>query len=229
VSRSFGAVAATAWAWIQGGRRAWLALAGFALLGTAFAGVLTKADLDKRFAPALLVGEKNADLPVWPLFAKDPAQPEAKPALKGYVFESVDFEPVRGYAGKPINILVAIDPAGKFLDVRLIGHKEPLFVTPSGTQTLDEFAQQYTGLSVNHSIEIFGAKARTSRSDNSAVLHGVAAGTVTVKAMDRSIMESALGGQWQCVSFRWSVRCLAQPVKRHDRAPFPPQLGDAAR
>ncbi len=152
------------------------------------AGTLAKADLDKIFAPALVVGEQNAGLPVRPLFAREGARLQ----LRGYVFESIDFEPVRGYAGKPINMLVAIDPAGRFLDVRVLDHHEPLFRSAAGTALLSEFAHQYKGLTVNHSIEIFGPKSPGSRDETSARLHGVAAGTVTVKAMDLSIMESAM-------------------------------------
>lgn len=151
------------------------------------AGVLDKAALEKVFGPALVVGEKNAGLPVWPLFARE----ESRLELRGYVFESLDFERVRGYSGKPINLLVAIDPAGTFLDVRLLGHDEPFFTSAAGTAVLDTFAAQYKGLSIHHRIEIFGHKARTSRDVTSAKLHGVAAGTVTVKAMDASILESA--------------------------------------
>lgn len=151
------------------------------------AGVLDKAALEKVFGPALVVGEKNAGLPVWPLFARE----ESRLELRGYVFESLDFERVRGYSGKPINLLVAIDPAGTFLDVRLLGHDEPFFTSAAGTAVLDTFAAQYKGLSIHHRIEIFGHKARASRDAASAKLHGVAAGTVTVKAMDASILESA--------------------------------------
>lgn len=165
-----------------------LALAMALLAAPAAAGTLAKADLERMFPPPLVVGEKMTGLPVWPLFARDGPRLD----LRGYAFESIDFEPVRGYAGKPINLLVAVDAAGTFLHVRLLGHHEPLFMDPAGTAVLDTFARQYEGLTVNHRIDIFGAKARTSRDESSARLHGVTAGTVTVKAMDASIMESAL-------------------------------------
>jgi hypothetical protein len=50
-----------------------------------------------------------------------------KPILMGYAFETVDFEPVRGYGGKPINVLVVMDLQGKFLASKLLDHKEPCF------------------------------------------------------------------------------------------------------
>jgi NosR/NirI family transcriptional regulator, nitrous oxide reductase regulator len=157
------------------------------------AGTLKKQDLEKVFAAPLAVGEINAALPVWPVFqaaSNDTAAP--KPKLLGYVFESADFAPVRGYGGKPVNLLVAIDPMGKFLAVQLISHKEPLFDHPQGNAVLDTFARQFKDLTLSHRIEIFGAKAAVKRDASSATLHGVSAGTVTVKAMERSIIESAM-------------------------------------
>jgi transcriptional regulator of nitric oxide reductase len=66
-------------------------------------------------------------MPLYPLFRKNPEMTDAKPELVGYAFESVDFEPVRGYGGKPIDVLVAMDTEGKFLEVRLINHRETDF------------------------------------------------------------------------------------------------------
>lgn len=48
----------------------WTALLLLALLlgRAAGAGVLSKADLGRMFAPGLIVGEQNAGLPAWPPF-----------------------------------------------------------------------------------------------------------------------------------------------------------------
>ena len=50
-------------------------------------------------------------MPVYPLFIKG-SDAGGKPELRGYAFESLDFEPVRGYSGKPIDVLVAMDLTG---------------------------------------------------------------------------------------------------------------------
>lgn len=156
----------------------------------AFAGQLVAHDLQRLLNPAFTVGERNAGLPLWPLYTR-PAE-GAKPELAGYVFESVDFEPVRGFSGKPINLLVAINLQGGFLDVQLIDHKEPLFRSDKGTGLLADFAAQYPGLSTQHNIQIFDYRAQTRHDNTHAWLHGVQGGTVTVKAMDRSIVQAAL-------------------------------------
>ncbi len=172
----------------------WLACwpLSLALLGTpAMAGQLQAQELKRLLPQGMVLGERNAGLPLWPLYSQ-PADATVKPNLLGYVFESVDFEPARGFSGKPINLLVAISPEGKFLDVQLIEHKEPLFRSEKGTGLLADFAAQYKGLSTRHNIQIFDYRAKTRHDDTHAWLHGVQGGTVTVKAMDRSIIEASL-------------------------------------
>jgi NosR/NirI family transcriptional regulator, nitrous oxide reductase regulator len=158
------------------------------LVMNALAGTLTKGELDTLFVAPLMVGEKDAKLPVWPIFQKMPTAVE----LVGWVFESIDLEPIRGYSGKPINLLVFMDQKGNFLDVRLREHKEPLFMSDKGTGVLAEFAAQYKGLSLQHSITMIRPKQPTHVADGIATVNGIAAGTVTAIAMERSIMESAL-------------------------------------
>ena len=160
-------------------------------LSPLWAGELLKEDIDKIFADTFVVGEMQTGMPLYPLFSKSLQMPDAKPELKGYVFESVDFEPVRGYGGKPINILVAMDTEGRFMESRLISHREPIFRSDAGVATLTKFAKQYEGLTVNHKIEIFGHLATARRDDQYAALFGVQAGTVTAKAIDRTIVTSA--------------------------------------
>jgi transcriptional regulator of nitric oxide reductase len=164
----------------------------FLLLAVASpAGELLKEDIDAIFSEAFIVGEMQTGMPLYPLFIKNPAMPDAKPELKGYVFESVDFEPVRGYGGKPINILVAMDVDGRFMEARLISHREPIFRSEVGIAKLTKFAKQYEGLTTHHKIEIFGHLATARRDDNYAALFGVQAGTVSAKAIDRTIVTSA--------------------------------------
>ncbi|BAM92458.1 nitrous oxide reductase regulatory protein NosR [Bradyrhizobium oligotrophicum S58] len=46
--------------------------------------------------------------------------------LKGYVYLNSDFANAVGYSGKPIHILVGIDPKGVITGLRLVDHKEPI-------------------------------------------------------------------------------------------------------
>ncbi|MEK0429831.1 MAG: hypothetical protein RL001_2358 [Pseudomonadota bacterium] len=151
---------------------------------------LKKADIDAYLSNRYLVGDINPNVPVWPLFARDSGTNE-KPKLIGYALESVDFEPVRGYGGKPINILVAIDTEGNFLLSKLIDHREPLFRSEVGSAKLDGYASQYVGITVNHEVHLQNFLSKTSHDEKRAYFHGVQAGTVSATAMDRAIMQAA--------------------------------------
>ena len=184
----------------------------FSTHNLANAGLLVKPDLEKLLGEQFLVGDIQPGMPVWPLFAKNPPPAEApaspeqanpstsspdpatvtsKPALLAYAFETVDFEPVRGYGGKPINVLVVMDLKGNFLESKLLEHKEPLFRSEARTAILAKFAAQYAGLSLRHNIQIYGFQATPFRDDKTANLHGVQAGTVSAKAIDKTILLSA--------------------------------------
>jgi transcriptional regulator of nitric oxide reductase len=157
----------------------------------AHAGLLNRQDIEKLLDDQYLVGDVQPDMPVYPLYEKNAAAGGGKPLLKGYAFESLDFEPVRGYSGKPIDLLIAMDMAGGFMDIRLIEHKEPFFNNPTGTRKLSDFSAQYIDLSLRHNIQVNDHLTPSNRDDQSAQLQGVNHGTVTVKAIDRSVIASA--------------------------------------
>ena len=158
---------------------------------TAKAGNLVKGDIERMVDYFYIVGEILPDIPVYPLFMRDAATPDAKPELKAYVFESIDFAPVRGYSAKPINLLILIDLSGNFLRIRLLDHKEPLFLDSAGTQKLERFASQYKGLTPRHTIEIGPFNDPGLRDENVAHVKGVQQGTISVKAINRAILTAA--------------------------------------
>ncbi len=160
------------------------------LLLPAQAGTLTRVQLQQRLGDSVQVGAQLTALPVWPVFHRNQTA-EGKNALYAYVFETIDIEPVAGYGGKPINILVVMNSAGKYLDVELLSHNEPIFQEPSRNKLLADFAAQYKDLTVAHQIQVLTPKAKREFDDQKATLHGVSAGTVSAMAMDRTVMEAA--------------------------------------
>jgi len=133
------------------------------------AGTMTRASLEPLFPAPLMIGDKSPALAAWPIFRREAGGPQ----LVGHVFETVDLEPTAGYGGKPINLLVAIDVQGNYLDVRLLSQREPIFQSEKGQAQLAAFAAQYKGLSVHHDVQIGSAKAAPLRTDRRAVVHGV--------------------------------------------------------
>ena len=159
------------------------------LASDAQAGVLTRAALQARFPAPLVVGEKDPQLPVWPVFKQD----ATATALVGYVFESIDFAPIPGFAGTPLNLLVALDPKGGFLDVHVLSHHEPVFLEGLGEAPLLRFAGQYRGLSLQQNIKI-GSNANRGEERGSANVYidGVAKATASVRILNQSLLSSAL-------------------------------------
>ncbi|WP_225984628.1 4Fe-4S binding protein [Noviherbaspirillum aerium] len=155
------------------------------------AGVMTRALLEKQFPPPLMVGEKDKDIPVWPVFSRN----AAATVLAGYLFESIDFAAVPGFSGVPVNLLVALDAKGKFLDVLVISHHEPVFLEGLGEAPLKRFVSQYQGLSLTQNFAVDpvqrGSGPRIDDAGN-VQLDGVAKATASVRIINQSVLSAAL-------------------------------------
>ena len=153
------------------------------------AGTLDQAALSKRFPAPLQVGPKDTAIPAWPIFKQNATATE----LVGYVFESVDLAPIPGFAGVPMNALVAIDPQGQFIDVVILSHHEPVFLDGLGEAPLFQFASQYRGLSLKQNISIDSKTKRVRAPDAAnAYLDGVSKATASVRILNQSVLASAL-------------------------------------
>jgi transcriptional regulator of nitric oxide reductase len=152
-------------------------------LAAARAGVLTKKELVRRFPAPLIVGDKQQDLPAWPLFKQNGTATE----LVAYVFESVDLAPVPGFTGVPPNLLVAIDPKGRFIDVAVLSQHEPVFLDGLGEEPLHAFVRQYRGASLGQNIDV-GGPAGAGR----VRLDGVSKATASVRIVNQSVLSAAL-------------------------------------
>jgi NosR/NirI family nitrous oxide reductase transcriptional regulator len=167
-----------------------LALWSILLLATgAQAGVLTRAMLVERFPSPFIVGEKDAEMPVWPIFKKNMTSTD----LAAYVFESVDFAPIPGFSGVPMNLLIALDPNGVFVDVQVLSHHEPVFLDGLGPAPLFKFVSQYKALSLKQNIKITtGGMSGSKQEGANAYIDGVSKATASVRILNQSALSSAL-------------------------------------
>ncbi len=157
--------------------------------GWAAAGTLAQADLTKRFPAPFQVGARDANIPAWPIFKQNATATE----LVGYVFETIDLAPIPGFAGVPMNVLVAIGPQGDFIDVVVLSHHEPVFLDGLGEAPLFQFAGQYKGLSLKQNITIDSKLKRVRVPDQSnAYLDGVSKATASVRILNQSVLAAAL-------------------------------------
>lgn len=155
------------------------------LPGVAGAGVLSRAQIEERFPAPLKIGQQDESLPVWPVHKQNGPATE----LVGYLFESIDFVAVPGFSGVPVNLLIAIDPQGAFLDVQVISHHEPVFLDGLGEAPLHYFVSQYRGLSLKQNVVIDAAGRRDGAS---AHIDGVAKATASVRIINQSLLSAAL-------------------------------------
>lgn len=155
----------------------------------AAAGVMTQQTIRQAFPSPLIVGERDATLPVWPIFKQD----ATATVLVGYVFESIDLAPIPGFSGTPLNLLVALDAKGGFLDVRVLSQHEPVFLDGLGEAPLLRFVEQYKGLSLKQSIKI---GSNSNRGDHNAsanvYVDGVAKATASVRILNQTLLAASL-------------------------------------
>ena len=79
---------------------------------------LPKAQPAEFFPGADRFGPPQGDPPLVPAYQGD--------RLLGYVYLNSDVTSAVGYSGKPINLLVGIDPNGVITGIKLVDHKEPI-------------------------------------------------------------------------------------------------------
>jgi transcriptional regulator of nitric oxide reductase/ferredoxin len=153
------------------------------------AGVMTRDTMAQAFPAPLVVGEKERDVPVWPIYAQD----LTSTTVVAYAFESIDFAAIPGFSGTPFNLLVALDKDGKFMDVRVLSQHEPVFLDGLGPQPLFKFVEQYKNLSLKQSIKI-GLNQSSANKANSANVYidGVAKATASVRILNQSLLAASL-------------------------------------
>ncbi|MFC5526951.1 4Fe-4S binding protein [Rhodanobacter ginsengisoli] len=105
----------------------------------------------------------------------------------GYVFESVMVAPVPAYSGQPVNILVAIDRAGKIIGTKVLEQHEPILLVGIPVQRLYDFVERYVGHSVKDKIVVGG-----SRASGTVKIDAISSATVTSMVVNETIMNAAL-------------------------------------
>ncbi|MCR8547560.1 4Fe-4S binding protein [Salipiger sp. P9] len=135
------------------------------------------------YAPYVL-GEELGDKGLWELL-------NSGGGLAGYAFETELIAPLPGFSGAPINVFVMLDLDGQFLDVRLISHNEPIFVSGLGEAPLRRFLEQYAGHSMSETMVVGNAYGAGDSGSALVYLDGVTKATASVRIAHESIMAAA--------------------------------------
>ncbi len=142
--------------------------------------------IKQLFPKATVIGEKEKDFPVWPIYQLN--------ELIGYAFESNDHVNLTGFSGERINLLIGMDTDGVVSGVRVLYHHEPIFLHGLGPPPLLEFLDQYANISLAKRIIVGGARktAAATEADATVYLDGVTKATVSVIVINDTILASAL-------------------------------------
>ncbi len=163
----------------------------------AHAGTLTREQVQQRFKLPYEVGEKRADLPVWPITSTL----EKEAGVVAYAYETTDLAPLPGFEGTPMNFLVTLDHKGEFIDVELLSQREPVFTFRDlggyGDTLLRQFIAQYTAKNLNQPFIIVMDSARNPGAlgkdrGGVAMLDGIAKATTSVRIVNQTVLTSAL-------------------------------------
>jgi NosR/NirI family nitrous oxide reductase transcriptional regulator len=103
--------------------------------------------------------------------------------LLGFVYLNSDVVDSTGYSGKPIRILVALDPSGKILGAKLVEHHEPVVLVGIPESKIRAVIDHFRGTDV---------RSIASGSDKVTTPDIVSGATVTVLVIGDSIMRSAI-------------------------------------
>jgi NosR/NirI family transcriptional regulator, nitrous oxide reductase regulator len=131
------------------------------------------------------VGVRDSKFPVWPLLqGRD---------IVGYLFRTDDLVDIPGFAGTPINLLIAMDSQGVFMDVRLIHQNEPVFVGGIGTDPLLAFLEQYKGKSIRSNIKVAAPHQPVDKEGGiNTYIDGISKASASVRIINETILSAAI-------------------------------------
>ena len=103
--------------------------------------------------------------------------------LLGYVYLNTDVTGATGYSGKPINLLVGIDPNGVVTGIKLVDHKEPIVLVGIPERRIVEAVNTLVGKDM---------RPVASGAERPPQVDIVSGATVTVLVMGDSVVRSAV-------------------------------------
>ncbi|WP_313084960.1 4Fe-4S binding protein [Pseudomonas sp.] len=150
--------------------------------------LLAAQELDEQilqlFPKATRIEPKQDNPPVYSAYQLD--------ELLGYAFESTDYSDLQGFSGKPIRLLIGMNPQGVLAGVRVLEHHEPVFLHGLGEQALFDFVDQYRQQSIARPIVVGGREGTATSNDSVTRIDGVSKATVSVVIVNETVLLSAM-------------------------------------
>ncbi len=136
---------------------------------------ITQIPASELVEGATAYGEMLEQLPVVPVL--NGAE------LMGYAYITSDFVGTTGYSGKPIHMMVAIDPDGKLLRAELVEHHEPIVLIGIPESKIRAMTDGYVGL------DIVAEAAAEGVGHDVDIISGA---TVTIMIIDDSVVRASI-------------------------------------
>ncbi|MDQ2089719.1 4Fe-4S binding protein [Marimonas arenosa] len=172
---------------------------------------LSRAQIEAYVQPPFLLGDRLTDQGVYEMV-------NVYGAPAGYIFETEPLASLPGFSGAPINMMVTLDREGSFLDVKLIEHNEPIFVSGLGEEPFERFLEQYPGLNIATPMAVGTPYGNTGGQGSSLTyLDGVTKATASVRIAHETILAAALAVAREKMQ-GIATGPPATPNPRHDEA-----------
>ncbi|HEC47835.1 MAG TPA: FMN-binding protein, partial [Pseudomonas xinjiangensis] len=154
------------------------------LFSQAAPAAINDSQIQALFPKATRIEPKQDNPPVYSAYQLD--------ELLGYAFESNDYSSLQGFSGKPIRLLIGMDPQGVLSGVTVVEHHEPVFLHGLGEQALFDFVEQYRQQDISTPIVVGGRQAETVDGTSITQFDGVSKATVSVVILNETVLVSAL-------------------------------------
>jgi transcriptional regulator of nitric oxide reductase/ferredoxin len=148
------------------------------------AGPAVSADADRETAAALL-GVPARAIVITPSEGTPPAQRvDRNGETIGYLASTWDVVRSTGYSGRPIDILVAVDPAGIVRGTRLVTQNEPILTIGISPKQLEDYVSTFVGIDAGKSVDEIAVAAKS-------IVDGITGATLSSSVIRDGIIRTA--------------------------------------
>jgi transcriptional regulator of nitric oxide reductase len=151
------------------------------------------AQLERLFPGAQQIGAESGTPPA--------LEVRRDGALVGYIFSTSKVVESRGYSGKPFDIWVGLDRAGRITGARLAKHSEPILIIGIPDTALQAYVERFRGVDIRKVVrvgrvrggEAIGFDAISGATASSAVIADAIMRAARIVARSRGILTAPVG------------------------------------
>ncbi|MEJ1157653.1 4Fe-4S binding protein [Prosthecomicrobium sp. N25] len=122
-----------------------------------------------------------------PVEGDPPARPVTRDGvLLGYLLSTHEVSGSLGYSGKPIDVQVGLDTAGRIAGARLVRHEEPILVVGISQERLAAFVEALAGADPSRPLTFRGESSRSAEG-----IDRIAGATVSSTVIAEAVLRSA--------------------------------------